>query len=69
MSIVQLLGIKRFDKQMAVHTVTQNTDVILELEFQNHLSNSSHKHGVLDHGKHKKCQVKKLDKQKVSCAT
>ena len=42
MSIVQLLGIKRFDKQMAVHTVTQNTDVILELEFQNHLSNSSH---------------------------
>ena len=37
MSTVQLLGSKRFDTQMSVHTAIQNTDVILALERQKHL--------------------------------
>ena len=35
MANFQLPGRKRFDTQMAVHTATQNTDVILALLFQN----------------------------------
>ena len=39
MTNVQLPGSKWFDTQMAVHTETQNTDVVLAQEFQKHLSN------------------------------
>ena len=42
----QIPGSKLFDAQMEVQTATQNTDVILALEFQNHLSNESYKHGI-----------------------
>ena len=49
MATVQLAGSKRFDTQMAVHTVTQNTDVSLALEFKKYLSNASLKHGIIDH--------------------
>ena len=45
---------------MTVHTVTQNTDVSLALEFQKYLSNASLDHVILDCGKHKKVQVKKI---------
>ena len=56
---VQLPGSKCFDTQITVHTVTQNTDVSLAQGFQKHLSNESRKHGIIDHGKHKRCQVNK----------
>ena len=51
MDTVQLLGSKRFDTQMAVHTATKNTDVSLAQEFQKHLSSESLKHGIIDPGK------------------
>ena len=54
MDTVQLPVSKWFDTQMAVHTATKNTDVSLALESQKHLSNASHKHGIIDHRKHKK---------------
>ena len=50
----QLPGSKHFGAHMAVHTVTQNTDVSLALEFQKDFSNESHKHGIIYHVKHKK---------------
>ena len=50
---------------MEFHTATKNVDVSLAQEFQNKLSNASHKCGILDHVKHKKCQLKKVDKQGV----
>ena len=37
MATVQLPVIKRFDTQIAVHTVIQNTDASLAQEFQKHL--------------------------------
>ena len=48
MSTFQLLGSKWFDTQTEVHTESQNTHVSLAMEFQNHLSNESCKHGILD---------------------
>ena len=48
METVPILGSKQFDAKMAVHIVTQNTEVILALKFQKHLSNESRKHGILD---------------------
>ena len=56
---MQLPGSERFYTQMEVHTATQNYGVILAQEFQKHLSNSSLKHGVLYHGKHKKGSIQK----------
>ena len=57
-----------FDTQMSAHTSIKNTDMSLALEFQKHFSNESRKHGILDHVKHKKVNLK-LDKQRVSCVT
>ena len=48
MDTVQLLGSKQFDTQMTVNTETQNTDMSLALKFQNHFSNESCKHGIID---------------------
>ena len=48
MDTVKLPGSESFDTQMSVHTATQNTNVILSQGFQKHLSNGSHKHGILD---------------------
>ena len=56
MATVQLPVSERVDTQMEAHKETKNTDLILVLEFQSQLSNASHKHGILDHGKPKKCQ-------------
>ena len=57
---LQLPVSKRFYTQMEFHTETQDTDVSLALEFKNNLSNESRKHGIIDTGKHKKGQVKKI---------
>ena len=54
MATNKLPGSKRFDIKMAVHIATQNTDLNLAQEFQKHLSNESHKHGTIYHGRHKK---------------
>ena len=54
MATVQLPFIEQFYTQMAVHTSTQNTYASLAQEFQNHLSNASHKHSILDNRKNKK---------------
>ena len=62
---MQIPGSKRFDAQIAAHTETQNDDISLALEFQNHQSNASHKNGIFDNGKHKKGREKKY-KQGVS---
>ena len=56
---VKLTGIQRFDTQMTVHISTHNAAVILEEEFKKHFPDASHKHFILDNGRHKKCQVKK----------
>ena len=42
---------------MKIQTSTQNSDLILAQEFQMHFSNASHKHGILDNGKHKNDKV------------
>ena len=39
MATVQLPGSERFDTKIVAHTATQNTDMILALEFQKNLSN------------------------------
>ena len=46
MSTVQLPGINRFDTQMELYAATQNTYVVLVLEFQKHLSNASPNQGI-----------------------
>ena len=51
METVPILGSKQFDAKMAVHIVTQNTEVSLALKFQKHLSNESRKHGIIDNGR------------------
>ena len=53
MAIVKLPGSKCFDTKMEVHTSKQKTDTSLAQEHQKHLSNESHKHGIIDHGKKK----------------
>ena len=59
MATFQLPVSKRFDTQLEVHIATQNTDVSLAPEFQKHLSHESHKHVIIDQGKHKKRPRKK----------
>ena len=56
-----------FDIKMAIHTSIHNYDVSLAQYFQKHFSNASCKHDILGYGKHKNGQVKKVDKQRVSC--
>ena len=65
----QLPGSKRFDTQMEVHTATQNTDVILALEFQNKLVKLITQTWYYRSCKIKKGQVKKVDNQGESCST
>ena len=67
MATVQLTGSRRFDTQITVPTETQNTDVNTGISKQ--LSNESRKHGIIDNVKHKKGQVIKVYKQRVSCIT
>ena len=69
MATDRIPGSKRSDTQMSVHTSIQNTYVSLAQEFQKHLSNESPKHVNIDHARHKKLNFKKLDKQRLSCAT
>ena len=40
--------------QMVIHSETNNSDVSSTEEFQKHLSNKSHKNGVINQGKYKK---------------
>ena len=54
MSNVQLPGSKTFDKQILVHSCTQNNDVSQEKQFQKHMSVEHRKHGVIDQGKYRK---------------
>ena len=58
MANFQLTGSQRVDKKMLIQTSIQNYYVSLSQGFQKHLSNSSHKHGILDYGKHKKWSSK-----------
>ena len=60
MDTVQIPDSKRFDTQMSVHIEIHNDDMSLAQEFRKHLYNASHKHGILDQGKH----TKKSSKQK-----
>ena len=48
MSNVQLLGLKKIDSQILLHSCIQNNDVSLEKEFQNHISKDYRKHGVIN---------------------
>ena len=54
MPIVQLTGAKGYDTHMVMHTGTCASDVSLAREFKKHLSNETHKHGVIDQVKYKK---------------
>ena len=47
-STVKLHGSEWFNTKIAVHTATKHSDVSLAQEFQNHLSDESRKHGILD---------------------
>ena len=58
MAIVKLPGSKCFDTKMEVHTSKQKTDTSLAQEHKKHLSNESHKHGIIDNGKQKKVKKK-----------
>ena len=51
MSTVQLPGAKGYNTQIVIHTGTRTTDVILAIEIKKHMSNVTHKHGVIDKGK------------------
>ena len=44
---------------MAMHTSTQNADVILSQQFKNKLNNASHKYGILDYKNKKNSKKKK----------
>ena len=59
METVQLTRSQHIYTQIEIHTSTQTSNIILSQEFQNHFSNASHQHGILDHGNHKKVQVTK----------
>ena len=50
-STVQLPGAKGYNTQIVIHTGTRTTDVILAIEIKKHMSNVTHKHGVIDKGK------------------
>ena len=54
MANVQLPGSEWFGTKITVHTETQTIEMSLAMEFQKHFSNTSRKHGILYHGKHKK---------------
>ena len=54
MSNVKLPGSERFDYQIQMHVSTQNSDVRLSKEFQQHLSKEHSKNCVIDQGKYKK---------------
>ena len=51
---LQLTDSQMYDTQMVMNTSTQNSDVRLAQKVQNHLSNASQKHSILDNGKYKK---------------
>ena len=59
MSIVQLPGSKRSEKNIIIHYCSQNNDVSLDKEFQKHLSNDDHKHRVIDQGKDRQIASKR----------
>ena len=63
MAYVWLSGSKTADTKIALHTLTQNTDVSFAMEFQDHSSNESIKHGIIDHGKTYKHLSKKWTKR------
>ena len=48
---MQLPGAAGYDSQMAVNDLTVNTDISLSGLFQKHLSDLTHKYGVMDQGK------------------
>ena len=60
MTTVQLPGTEAYESQMAMHTSTANTDIILERVYQKHLSDPTQAHGLLDHSK----DIKLASKQK-----
>ena len=63
MSTLQLPGEKGYKINMFMHTGTRTYDVSLAREFQKHLSNVEHKHGLIDQGKHKKGKVNESSKK------
>ena len=46
MTTVQLHNATKNNSQMVIHTSTENTYISLAKEFQNHLSSTSHAHGL-----------------------
>ena len=54
MVTVKLPCSERFDTQMEMHTTTHTNNISLAQLFQNNFSNESHRHGIIDDGKHKK---------------
>ena len=51
MSNIKLPGSKTFDSQILIYSCTQNNDVSMAKEFQNHLSKDHCKNGVTDQRK------------------
>ena len=62
---VQLPGSKLFYYHMQMHTSTQNNDVSLGKEFQQHISEGHLKNGIIDQGKYKKIfsEIKWTDRE------
>ena len=53
---------KKIDQHILMKYSTQKNYVSMAKEFQKHLSNEHHKHGVIDQGKYKKYPVKESGK-------
>ena len=54
---VKLLGAAVYDSKIVLNTSTVKIDIILERESQEHLSDPTRAHGLLDHGKDRNVQV------------
>ena len=58
MTTVKLLGVAVYDSKIVINTSTLKMDIILERELQEHLSDPTRVHGLLDHGKDRKLASK-----------
>ena len=55
---VKLPGAASHDSNMEINTSTANKDISLTKEFKDHFPDPTQAHGLLDHGKDRKCAGK-----------
>ena len=64
MSKVQLPGSSRFDSQIKINTGTENKDVSLAQELQNHLEEEHRQNGAIDQGKSRNIYMERKSTEK-----